>query len=190
MQQDDLHGLLNALSSDKVKKALNEQLNLSTYDVMSFNYQEDKAQVPRIDEQLDISVSNYATASGKRLFIYPNLLNRNATRVPDEERVYDFVFDYEFRDVDSIEFDLPEGYVLETMPKDVSLKTKYGIYTSSVKLEGNKLYYLRTREQYAGQFPAKEKEDLAAYFETIYKSDRSRVVLVKKDQEKTNVAKQ
>lgn len=181
MQQDDLHGLLNALSKDKVKKVLNERLDLSTYDVMNFAYEQHKAQVPQIDEQLDISVSNYATVSGKRLFIYPNLLNRNGTRIPDEERTYDFVFDYEYRDVDSIEFDLPEGYVLESMPKDVSIKTKYGIYTSSVKFENNKLYYLRVREQYAGKFSAKEKEELAVYFETIYKTDRSRVVLVKKE---------
>src|SRR5687767_9146880 len=181
MQQDDLHGMLNALSKDKVKKVLNEQLNLSTYEITAFNYKEDKTKLPQIDEQLDIYVSNYATVSGKRLFIYPNLLNRSPTRISEEERIYDFVFDYEYRDVDTVEFDIPEGYSLEAMPKDVSLKTKYGIYTSSVKFVNNKLYFLRVREQYAGRFPAKEKEEITAYFETIYKADRSRVVLVKKD---------
>jgi hypothetical protein len=181
IQQDNLHGMLSYLSKDKVKKVLNEQLDLSTYDINDFKYQEDKSKLPKIDEQLDIYVSNYATVSGKRLFIYPNLLNRNTTRVPDEERVYDFVFDYEYRDIDTVEFDIPEGYSLEAMPKDVSLKTKYGVYTSSVKFENNKLYYLRVREQYAGRFPAKEKEEIAAFFETIYKNDRSRVVFVKKE---------
>ena len=182
MQQDDLHGLLNALSNDKVKEVLNEKLDLSTYDIKNFKYREYKAAVPRIDEQLDISVSNYATASGKRLFISPNLLNRAATRIPDEERVHDFVFDYEYHDVDTVEFDIPEGYIIESMPKDVSLKTKYGIYLSSVRLAGNKLYYLRVREHYAGRYPAKEKEEITNYFETVYKTDRSRVVLVKKDE--------
>jgi hypothetical protein len=181
MQQDNLHGMLSYLSKDKVKKVLNEELDLSTYDINDFRYREDKSKLPKIDEQLDIYVSNYATVSGKRLFIYPNLLNRNTTRVPDEERVYDFVFDYEYRDIDTVEFDIPDGYSLEAMPKDVSVKTKYGVYSSSVKFVNNKLYYLRVREQYAGRFPAKEKEEIAAFFETIYKNDRGRVVFVKKD---------
>ena len=181
MQQDDLHGMLNALSKDKVKKVLNEQLDLSTYDITAFNYKEDKSRLPKIDEQLDIYVSDYATVSGKRLFVYPNLLNRSSTRISDEERVYDFVFDYEYRDVDTVEFDVPDGYSLEAVPKDVSLKTKYGVYTSTVKFANNKLYFLRVREQYAGRFPANEKEEITSYFETIYKNDRSKVVFVKKD---------
>ena len=181
MQQDDLHGMLNSLSKDEVKKVLNEQLDLSTYDITAFNYKEGKSKLPQIDEQLHIYVSDYATVSGKRLFVYPNILNRIFTRIPDEERTYDFVFDYEYRDVDTVELDVPEGYSLEAMPKDVSLKTKYGVYASSVKFVNNKLYFLRVREQYAGRFPAKEKGEIISYFETIYKNDRSRVVFVKKD---------
>jgi len=181
MQQDDLHGMLNSLSKDEVKKVLNEQLDLSTYDITAFNYKEEKSRLPQIDEQLYIYVSDYATVSGKRLFVYPNLLNRIFTRIPDEERIYDYVFDYEYRDVDTVEFDIPEGYSLEAIPKDVSLKTKYGIYASSVKFVNNKLYFLRVRDQYAGRFSAKEKEEITSYFETIYKNDRSRVVFVKKD---------
>jgi hypothetical protein len=182
LQQERVHGMLNYLSKEKVKKALNEEFtDLSTYDITDFKYEEKKESLPAIDEKLDVTVSGYATVSGKRLFIYPNLLNRSNTRISEEERLYDFVFDYEYRDVDTVELDIPKGYQLEAIPKDVSVKTKYGIYTSSVKFENNKLYYLRIREQYAGKFSAKEKEDLAAYFETIYKTDRSRVVLVKKE---------
>ena len=179
-QQDNLQGMLNYLSKDKVKKVLNEQLDLSTYDINDFKYKEAQTTLPQIDEQLDIYVSDYATISGKRLFIFPNLLNRSTTRVPDEERLVDFVFDYEYRDVDSIEFQLPEGYTMEALPQDVSLKTKYGSYTSSVKFADNKLFYVRIREQYSGRYPPKEKEDLSKFFETIYKADRNKVVLVKK----------
>jgi hypothetical protein len=181
-QQDDLQGMLNYLSKDKVKKVLNEHLDLSTYDINDFTYKETKSALPQIEEQLDIYVSGYATITGKRLFIYPNLLNRSSIRVPDEERLYDFVFDHEYRDVDSIEFQIPEGYAIEAIPQQLSLKTKYGSYTSSVRVENDKLYYLRVREQYAGRFPAKEKEELSKFFEAIYKADRSKVVLVKKSE--------
>jgi hypothetical protein len=181
MQQDNLHGMLNYLSKDKVKKVLNEQLNLSTYDINDFKYSERQNSLPEINEQLDIYVSNYATVSGKRLFITPNLINRSDSRfTEEEERVYDFVFDYEYRDVDTVEIEIPAGYVVEALPQDVALKNKFGMYSSGVKLVENTLYYLRIREQYAGRYPPKDKEELSKFFEAMYKADRGRVVLVKK----------
>ena len=138
--------------------------------------------MPSINEDLDITVSNYATLSGRRLFIYPNILNRGTTRISDTaERKYDYVFDMAWHDADTVTIELPEGYIPETMPQDISLKTKFGTYTSAVKLQGNKLNYLRVREQYDGRFPAKDKEELSKFYEAIYKADRTRVVLVKKD---------
>lgn len=181
LQQDNLQGMLNYLSKDKVKKVLNEQLNLSTYDITNFKYEENRSSMPQVDEQLDILISNYATISGKRLFIHPNLLNRSTQRITDEEeRRYEYVIDFEYRDVDTVEIDIPEGYTVEAMPQDVSLKTKFGSYNSSIRIANDKLFYIRVREQYAGRFPAKDKEELFTFYEAIYKSDRSRVVLVKK----------
>lgn len=179
-QQDELHQMLVYLSKDKVKKVLNEELEISTYDIVDFKYQEKKDVLPQIDEQLDLFVSKFATISGKRLFITPNLLNKSTTKLnTDDERTLDFFFDYEYRDVDTVEMEVPEGYTLESAPQAVTLKTKFGAFSSSIKLVGNKLYYIRTREQYAGRFPAKDAAEVAKYYETIYKIDRSRVVLVK-----------
>lgn len=180
MQQDNLHGMLNYLSKEKVKKVLNERLHLSTYDINDFKYSERHSNLPEIDEHLDIYVSNYATVSGKRLFITPNLLSRSDSRFSDEEeRVHDFVFDFEYRDVDTVEISIPEGYTIEALPQDVSLKNKFGSYSSTIKLTNNTLYYLRVHEHYAGRYPAKDKEELSKFFEAMYKADRSRVVLVK-----------
>lgn len=182
-QQDDLHSKINALSKTKVQELLQEELSLTNYHITSFQYQENKAVVPHIMEDLDIAVNNYATITGKRLFILPNLLNRNGTQLsPDEKRKYDIDLVYPYRDVDSIEVDLPTGYSVEAMPQEVKLKTKFGAYTSVVKVEGDKLVYTRIREQYAGRFPATDYEELAKFYGAIYKADRARLVLVKKEE--------
>lgn len=180
LQQDDRYHMLAYLSKDKIKKVLNEELDLSTYDIVDFKYQEKKDELPQVDEHLNLFVSKFATISGKRLFISPNLLNKSSTRLStDEERTYDFVFDYEYKDIDSIEIEVPQGYILEAAPQPVALKTKYGTYSSTIRLDGNKLYYIRTREQFAGRYPAKDAAELAKYYDAIYKADRSKVVLVK-----------
>jgi len=183
LQQDELHQLINNVSKDKVKEYLHEQLDFATYDVSKFDYKENRTALPSIDESLDITVSNYANITGKRLFIVPNVMTRNHTKISvDSTRKFDVIFNVEYQDLDSVEIELPRGYEAETLPKDVSVKSRFGEYTCSVKLSGNKLYYYRNIERFSGRFPASSYEDLRQFYEAIYKADRNRVVLVKNEQ--------
>ncbi len=183
LQQDELHQLINNVSKDKVKEYLHEQLDFATYDVSKFDYKENRTALPSIDETLDITVSNYATITGKRLFIVPNVMTRTHQKFSvDSTRKFDVVFNVEYQDVDSVEIELPKGYEAESVPKDVSVKSRFGQYTCSVKLSGNKLYYYRNIERFSGRFPANSYEDLRQFYEAIYKADRNRVVLVKNEQ--------
>ncbi|MEI6946547.1 DUF3857 and transglutaminase domain-containing protein [Paraflavisolibacter sp. H34] len=181
IQQEEVHEMLAHLSKEKVKKVLNEELNLTTYDINNFKYAEKADRIPEVIEDLELQASKFATVSGKRLFLVPNLLNQSTTRLTDSsERKHDFVFDLAWRDVDTVELEVPAGYVPEVVPPEVKLQTPFGAYASSVRLVDNRLFLLRTREQYAGRFPASDKDALARYYEAIYKADRARVVLVKK----------
>jgi hypothetical protein len=180
-EQDDVSSLINALSKEKVQKVLQKELELSTYDIQSFKYEETKEVLPKVDEQLEILVSKYATISGKRLFIMPNILNRGGVVLNDQkDRAFDYVYDNPFRQEDTYEIDLPEGYELESAPSEINLKSKFGTYTSSVKLVGHKITYKRVREHFAGRYAAKAGVALAEFFESVYRSDRSKMVFVKK----------
>jgi len=64
-QQDRIQGMINALSKDKVKEYLHDHLTLLTYDISAFDYKENKSELPSVNERLDISVSNYATITGR-----------------------------------------------------------------------------------------------------------------------------
>ena len=179
IEQDGLHQLINGLSKEKIKETLQEELQLATYDINAFKYVEQKEAYPQIEESLDIYVSNYATITGKRLFITPNLLNRSQLKLNQgEERKYPLCFNYAYKDVDSIEIEIPAGYEAESMPQPVSLNTKFGTYNSQVRLVGNKIFYVRKKEQFAGTFRAEEYAELVKYYSDIYKADRARVVLV------------
>jgi transglutaminase-like putative cysteine protease len=183
LQQDELHQLINNVSKDKVKEYLHEQLDFATYDISKFDYKENRTALPSIDESLDITVSNYANITGKRLFIVPNVMTRTHQKFSvDSTRKFDVVFNFEYQDVDTVEIELPKGYEAETIPKDVSVKSRFGLYSCSVKLTGNKLYYYRNIERFSGRFPANSYEDLRQFYEAIYKADRNRVVLVKNEQ--------
>jgi hypothetical protein len=183
LQQDDIHGLINYLSKDKVKEYLHEQLDFATYDINQFEYKEGNKSLPTIDEKLDITVSNYATITGKRLFIVPNVMTRSYRKpVQDTARKYDIQLSYGYKDVDTVEIDIPKGYETEAIPQDITISSIFGNYKCSVKLKENKLYYYRSIEFIGGRFPAKSYNDLVKFFETIYKADRNKVVLVRNEQ--------
>lgn len=182
LQQDEYHGLIHGLSKDKVKEYLHEQLDFATYDVNSFEYKETRGLLPAVEEKLDITVSNYATITGKRLFIVPNVMTRTYRRLtPDENRVYDLELGFEYKDVDSVEITIPAGYTAESVPADVSLSGKFGNYKCAVKVEGNTIRYYRSIEHFSGNFPAKDYAELVKFYDAMYKADRNKVVLVKSE---------
>jgi hypothetical protein len=181
LKQDDIHDMIHSYSKDKQKEYLHEQLDFPTYDINQFDYQEQKSSLPSITETLDITVSNYATITGKRLFIAPNVMTRSARKIsPDSTRKYDIELGYEYKDIDSVEIEIPSGYTPEAIPATVTVNSKFGNYSSSVKLVENKLYYYRTIEHFSGRFPANSYPEMIKFFEAIFKADRNKVVLVKK----------
>ncbi len=183
MQQDGIHGLINGLSRDKVKEYLHEKMDFATYEINNFSYKEERSALPAIDESLEITVSNYATITGKRLFILPNIMTRDGKRLnPAESRKFDIELEAEYKDVDTVEIQLPKGYEAEAMPKDITIDSKFGKYSCSIKLKDDKIYYYRSIEQYSGSFPAKDYDELVKYMEAVYKADRNRIVFVRNEQ--------
>jgi transglutaminase-like putative cysteine protease len=181
VQQDGLSEILSAFSKEKIQKSLERTFELATYDVNDFRYQESKTDLPVVSEDLNITAHNYATISGKRIFILPNILNRSGGQIiEDTLRKNDFVFDLAYRDKDEVEIELPAGYELESAPKNTDIHTKFGTYNATMKLEGNKIIYSRVREQFSGRFPVAMQKEIVQFFSDIFQADRSKVVLIKK----------
>jgi len=181
LQQDELQSILHYRTKDWQKEEVNKRFDIPTYTVDKFAYEEVKGHMPEMKESLELTVDNYATISGKRLFLVPNILNKSTMRFENTERKFDFEFDLSFRDVDSIEITLPEGYTIEAMPKEVDLNSKFGKYKNTTRLNGNTLHFYRSFERPNGRFSSSEAAALAQFYETIFKADRARVVLVKKE---------
>ena len=182
LKEDDLHGMVNNLSKEKIKEYLDKKLNFPTYEVNSFKYEEEKSRAPIMKETLQLLVSNYATITGKRLFVTPNMMSRIPQYFAKEEvRKNDIVINDEFTETDSVELEIPAGYELETTIKELNENGKYGTYNCAIKMLGNKIIYTRKFIQNSGHFPVTEYKDIAAFYDKIYKADRSRIVLVKNE---------
>lgn len=182
LEQEESSGLIHHLSPQKVKEQLQQELDFPTFEVDKFNYQEYKDRIPAVRENLEITVSNYATITGKRLFILPNVMTRFYRKPsPDPTRKYPVELYSSFRHVDTVEIDIPAGYSIESAPKNTEIRTQFGAYSNKSVLKDNKLYYYRLHEQYAGSFSAASYADLVKFYNDIYTADRARLVLVKEE---------
>ena len=182
IQQETPHGLMYEVSKDDRDRYLNNAINLPTYQVDNSKYEEEKGALPAVKEYLHVTSTGYASVTGKRLFIAPNLFNKTRVKyASDSIRKYDIVYKYSFRDIDSITIKIPAGYVPEAMPKNVKLDSQFGKYACTVKIEGNNLTYYRLEEKSCSRFPASEYNDLVKYQDMVYKADHNRIVLVKKE---------
>ena len=180
-EQDKLNSILNNYPKAKVKEFLQEEYNdLGTYTIHSFDHLIKKETHPEIEEKLDISAFGYATISGKRIFILPNLMNRQGVRLTvDSTRKFDYVFESEYNNEDIVTIEIPEGYQLESPFQDINIKSRFGNYSASVKVEGKNIIYRRVREQFSGRYSSKAGEEIVKYYNDIYKADRAKIVFVK-----------
>ncbi len=179
-QQDELHGMVNNTSKDELKEYLQKNLPLATYHVAGFEYNEQKSELPVITEKISLSVQNYATITGKRMFIMPNILSKDGRKLKVSGlRLLPVSVNMPYRDVDTVRITLPEGYRLESGGGGTELSSVFGSYTSYSGIKDNTLVYYRDYQRFSGKFPPEQYPEIAKFLDDVYQADRARIVLVK-----------
>ena len=180
IQQEVVNGLMHHATEEEKKKYLNEAIDLPTYSVEKNEYKETKGFIPSVDEYLSIKAPNYASVSGKRMFITPNLFNRSSNKfIDDKPRKYDIQFFTAYIDLDTVNIKIPANYSVESIPKSILLKTAFGNFSINFIIKDNMIYFIRKEERNEGRFPKSEYGAILKYFNEIYKADNSKIVLIK-----------
>jgi hypothetical protein len=131
LRQEYPHDLMDEYPQDQREKKLQERFDLPTYKVDKSSYSEQKGTIPIVDEYLHVLSPNYATISGRRLFINPDLFDRSRYRLPaDSVRHYDFINKEAFTEIDSVTIKIPAGYEPEAVPEDFRTSTANSVNTA------------------------------------------------------------
>ncbi len=174
--------VMTSLSKDEQRKTLKSNLDIPSYDINSFRYEDEQQKNLSIREELQLKAEHYAQVTGKRLFVTPNIMNKwNRKLLTDSVRRYWLDLRDDYAEIDTIRISVPAGYQMEATIKPLDLTTPFGAYKVSAAMEGNTIVYLRRLTINRGRFEASQYNDLAKFYEQMYKSDRSKIVLVKNE---------
>jgi transglutaminase-like putative cysteine protease len=178
------NGHLNAIVNDQYdeqKKWVLQNTQIPSFDLVSFKVESTKSKLPTAKVNLELSLNHFATVSGKRIFLTPNLLNRSAyVPEPLEHRKTNVFKRFAYTDIDTIRYQLPEQIYPEFLPKDVKITSQFGEYEATFKVDNGNLTYTRKVVMNKGKFPPESYQELIDFYRGISKADNMKMVFMNK----------
>ena len=171
--------VITHMQPDEQKDLLRSQIRLTQASVNNISIQESKRANPQIDVQFQTECQQFGNKTGNRLFIPANLFRNYFTVPKQEKRTSDIYIKYGYADTDSVLITLPEGFVLEAMPKPTSVSCRFGSFESSIENKGTQICVRQRLFLKKGKFPANTYEEFANFAQTISDLYGGRIVLKK-----------
>lgn len=166
---------------DLQKKWVLNTTAIPSFDVNSFKFENRKGKIPSAVVTLDLNLKKLATVTGKRLMLTPNLMNRS-TFIPEkvESRKTEIVRNFCHTDYDTVRFHIPEEIYPEFLPEPVKLKSRFGEYEASYKIDQGLVVYTRKIIVYKGRYPASSYQEFVDFYKGVSKADNSKLVFLNK----------
>jgi hypothetical protein len=179
-ENDNLNFVLGNQINEQ-KEWVEKTTDIPSFEINSFRITEKRDRVPSARVDLELNLRRFATLSGKRLFLTPNLMNRS-TFVPEkvENRKTKVVRRFAYTDIDTIRYKMPEGIYPEFLPQPTQFKSRFGDYESSVQIVEGDVLYIRKVKMFKGEFPPEFYNELIEFYKNINKADNQKLVFLSK----------
>lgn len=166
---------------DQQQKWLENRINIPSFSVLDFEFQNKKGSKPQVDLKAQLEVNRLTSNTGSRLFFQPNLMNRN-TFIPnrDSEREQDIHVTKSFIEIDTVSYLLPSKFYVEAFFDPIDISTEFGEYKASMKAKTDgTIVYTRTYKQFQGIFDKSKYQDYMNFHKQVVRADKKRVSLKK-----------
>lgn len=180
IQYDDKYRIENYESRKKdmtYKKRWRYINALSIEDIRILN---DKDSI-QFKEVITFKARNYAKKAGNRILFAINALNRN-THIPDRyrNRTLPLKIKRGFVQRDEIEVKLPDGFTIESLPKNQTVTNIFGSYNITIEHKSDSvLVYKREFIIKDGEYPKEDYTAFHDFYKQVSKLDNAKVALLK-----------
>jgi hypothetical protein len=171
-----------SLKIDEQKESLIRMLNMKQPSAFEYNIGADKEGVKEVTLELEFDKFCDIT-TGNKQFYRPRLFDLWKITLPVlEKRKSDFYFDQPMQKACVTTIELPEGFEVETLPANQSLKFSYGNYEVSYSYNTAKNQVISTAKfNLTNQIiPAAKYNEMQVYMDNIAKAQNKKLVIRRK----------
>lgn len=163
------------------KKWFYDKNSFPSFTLIDYNITKNKTEIPSAKITTTFTSRNYCSSASNYLIIPLNKVNKT---IPinklSEGRKSDILLQRSYIDNDTIIFEIPSDFEIESKPKGASIKSEYGEYTFSVDIVDNKIIYTRHQLINEGLYKACEYQKLYDYLFELSKNDNTSIMIKKK----------
>jgi hypothetical protein len=162
-------------SDEEMKDYLSKSLRFSEYKISSVSYREDKSEKPMATFSYELSVNNFATKAGERIFFTPSVTKTEYLQdFPSALKIVESQIS-----TDSISYNIPLGYKVEFIPENVTINSDFGKFNYSLEIKNDKVIYKRYLEMLKGIVPLTQFNEFRSFINSVAKTDRENIILSK-----------
>ncbi|TAF34078.1 MAG: DUF3857 domain-containing protein [Cytophagales bacterium] len=179
--QDDPANLLRSSSKSSLEEWQRELLGYVGLTIKNVEGVHEKLFIPTTTIQTDFEVNKFASKTGKRMFLQPNVYKKSTPDVGflnPATRKSDIYINRSFEKRDTVVCELPQGYKLESPPETFSRSSPFGSYQSKITCEGNLLTYTSEFILKEGEFPKDKTQEFIDFIKAAESHLNLKVVLV------------
>ncbi|HLN73285.1 MAG TPA: DUF3857 domain-containing transglutaminase family protein [Prolixibacteraceae bacterium] len=162
------------------QSAILRLITIPSFKVTNYSIHEDKAQKPSLNLNLNLDLPHYATLMGDRIILKLNQSNV-ITQVPRfvRKREFEVEIKREQLENDTITYQLPEGYRVESLPPAIEITNDFGYYQCTAAMRDGNLVLIRQMELYKGTKSPERYNEFREFMEKMAAADNAKCVLVK-----------
>jgi hypothetical protein len=180
LQYDEIFGFLQ-MNYEEQKKWLYRNSKLPSPQITGFSVTSKTEELPLASINESLISKNYGSFTGQYLIIPLNLINvQNTVQRMLKPRYSEILISRSSIDYDTLIYQIPKNYRLESVPEGKSLNTIFGNYSSTVSVKENQITYIRKFLINQGRFKPSEYKDFYDFILAISKADNIKLIMTKK----------
>jgi transglutaminase-like putative cysteine protease len=150
---------------------------VNNLEVVKHQFINDKSTVEFV-ENIEVEANNYSSLTGERILFKPNIFNQNSY-IPNRYRNRKLPLEISrgYLDEDTFSLTIPQGYEVEALPDNISIKNKFGEYRVDINNVENIITYKRRFLINKGKYPNTAYKDYRDFRKKVSKGDNSKIVL-------------
>lgn len=170
-----LMNFVHNMSREEQINELTKNLHVPKATITDLQILQNNTENPDVRLNYRVVLDKFANRSGNRLFIPFSVLRPSLTAISSSKRTQDIVI-AGLMQTEVLNVAIPENYVSESIPKSVTISSRFGEYSIDTKWDNNTLSIEQKISLKAGRYPADRIEEFRDFLKDIEKESGRRAV--------------